>query len=477
MKIKKALKEIIRRVMPEPKTVNGIAADLQELKAQQQDIYLRVRDIQDRTYDAIVQSRNQSSEVVNAIKLNALRQKIKEGKKVRVVFLNSFLEKFEIASVYWEMEKSELFEPVIFVMSERDLTFDKFPEFFEKAKKAYTYLTDKGYRTVFAYDENGNPMSLWDLNPDIIFYNNPQLIQYTEFPNSYINAVWLSCYTPYFMPMVKNEAYCYHNPFINSAWKVFCPTREFYREFVVRQNIHQTHLYSFNAYNAVFTGYPKLDAYQEPVRQENLPDGINNGNPIVIVAPHGNIRYDVNIATFHLYYQQLIDLLEKYPEVNFVFKPHPVLRRRLYNMVNSHLDVPMTPEEYDQYVENWCSYPNGFYVHDGEYIDLFKASSLLITDSGSFINEYLPSGHPCIYLLNPENPEEMDNFTASAKKILSTYYCCSAWEDAAQWFCNIIEKHEDPKRDQRLHMAETELHNIGGAGKRIVKHIEQCLKG
>lgn len=476
MELKNKLKQFLHRLVHKRKSMGGLAAELQEIKTQQQDIYMRVRDIQDRMYDAIVQSRNQSSEVVNAIKLNSLRQKVKDGKKVKVVFLNSFLEKFEVASVYWEMERSELFEPIIFVMSERDLLFEQFPDFFESAQATYNYLREKGYRTVFAYDENGKPMSLWDLQPDIVFYNNPQLIQYTEFPNSYINAAWLACYTPYFMPVVKNEAYCYHNPFINSAWKVFCPTREFYREFVVRQNVDQTHLYAFNAYNAVFTGYPKLDAYEKPLERDNLPEGINNGKPIVIVAPHGNIRYDVNIATFHLYYQQLIDLLKQYPDVNFVFKPHPVLRRRLHNMVKNHLDYPMTPEEYDQYLEKWCSYPNGFYVHDGEYIDLFKASSLLITDSGSFINEYLPSGHPCIYLLNPENPQEMDNFTTSAQKILRTYYCCSNWEEAEKAFRNIIEKHEDPKRQARLNVAEIELHNIGGASKRIVEHIEHCLK-
>lgn len=445
---------------------------LERIEQVQKDMSIRVHDIQDRTYDATAQSRNQAYQITNEIKLQALRRRVKAGNKIKVVFLNSFLEKFEIASVYWEMEKSSLFDPVVLVIGE-EFRFVNHPDLYERAEQAYNKLKEKGYCTIFAYEHSGNSVSLWDLQPDIVIYNDPQLAQYTEYTNYYVNANWITCYVPYFMPVVRNDAYHYHCPNINSAWKVFCPTKQYYNDFITRQDKTASQFYTFNGYNAVFTGYPKLDAYVTPSSSVTLK--IENSNPIVIIAPHGNIRYDVNIATFHLYYDKLIGLLERYPNVNFVFKPHPILKRRLQSMVERGEDAPMTPSEYEEYIERWCSFPNGFYVYDGEYIDLFKRSSLMITDSGSFINEYLPSGHPCIYLLNPENEKEMDNFTNSAKKILDTYYCCENWEDAERSFVNIIIHQKDPKCHDRQKMAESELNLVGHAGKKIVEHITQCV--
>ena len=456
------------------KKVKRIINSFDSFESGLHDLRIRIVDIQDRTYDAISQSRNTEYEILNSIKLSRLKDEIRHGKtQVKVVFLLGVLEKFEFASVYDAMLQNPKFDPVIVVISDRDLIFSQHPGEYERALAAYDWVRNRGYNALFAYDENGCGTSLWDLNPDIVFYNNPQLMQYVQYPNYYINANWLSCYISYFMPVLKNDNYLYGNPNITSAWKVFCPTRQFYESYITRQVFNKTQYYTFNGSNAVLTGYPKLDSYVSPLDLSKLPEGLCN-KPIVIVAPHGNIRFDINIATFHLYYKKFMQLLDDFPDVNFVFKPHPNLKNRIREMEKLSEDCPLTAKEYEEYLLTWESKPNGFIITSGDYIDLFRVSSVLITDSGSFINEYLPSGHPCIYLLNPENKDEMQLFTDAAKDILSSYYCCNDWGTARSWLEKILAG-IDPKREARYIRAQSELGTVGGAGAKIVEHIRQCI--
>ena len=168
-----------------------------------------------------------------------------------------------------------------------------------------------------------------------------------------------------------------------------------------------------------------------------------------------------------------------HPEYNFVFKPHPELADHIRDLNQcgvrdlSHLrgDFRMTPDEYNDFVKTWDALPNGVYVYDGEYIELFRHNCVMITDCGSFIQEYLPSGHPCIYILTPEKDDPMGFYGELGKKVLDSYYLCRSWEEITGQLELLLEKRIDTKKAHREQVLAEEYVNLGCAGQFIVDYL------
>lgn len=168
----------------------------------------------------------------------------------------------------------------------------------------------------------------------------------------------------------------------------------------------------------------------------------------------------------------MIKYVECHPELTFVFKPHPGLEKHIINC-QARENFFMTPEGYKRYLDKWNSLKNGVVVTDGDYISLFKNSSCLITDSGSFIVEYLPSGNPCLYLFNGEQTSKSLN--EFALDIVDSYYKCFCWEEIEEYLSILFVKMEDPLSDQRKEKMSKYMHNVGNASKAIVDNLMTFL--
>ena len=218
-------------------------------------------------------------------------------------------------------------------------------------------------------------------------------------------------------------------------------------------------------------GYPKLDLFKEDYVSllSPLPEKLRNGKPIVIYAPHwtygkSNSNFDPpSLGSFDIYYDYFLKLLKENPQINFIFKPHPDLEESFrYKRRKGFFDL----KDYQNYVQEWQDAPNGIVLTTGEYINIFKESALLITDSGSFVAEYLPSGSPCIYLLNPNLKEPLSLFNDYGKDILSSYYLCLSYEEFEKNFNMIMKEKKDPLKEMRSEKLKTSFFNFGKAGKK-----------
>jgi len=413
-----------------------------------------------------------------------LREKVRRGGKVKVLFFMQYKAKFECQSVYCAMEAHELFEPYVLITHPRDKMFVQEPVYLEEAKNSYRIMRERGYRTIFGYDDLLRPISLERLAPDIIFWNNPNMFHFSHYQNLYLNANYLTCYTSYFFNTLslrdkKRFLYSLEHFQIMTTWKIFVESYPAFYSAIEKFQGWEVRIatdrpQNWVGVNAVLSGYPKLDPYKNG-HHTVLPDKISNGKPIVIYAPHWSIRTDTYLATFHLFNQQFLELVRRHPEINFVFKPHPDLHNRFIDLKKAGQTFTLSPEEYDAYVNEWDSLPNGMLIDDGEYIDLFKASSCLITDCGSFIAEYLPSGHPCIYLLNPEKKNPLDIYSEFGRKVVESYYCCNNWEEIERYFNSVVLEGKDPNRELRAQIAAESYLNIGTAGQFICDYIAGLL--
>ena len=481
-RIKDLLKKIKARLFPP--SSRSFHGAVQELSGRMAAMDKKLN----RNFD-LLKDREKYNEAMSYVLLHQgmeqrLRDKVRRGGKVKVFFIVQYIAKFECKSVYDAMEKSELFEPYVLVTHPRDAYFAEEPALIEETRRSYQIMTERGYRTILGYDEQWHPIQLELRRPDIIFWNNPNMSSSSHYQNIYLNANYLTCYTPYFFNTSDLSdkgrfAYNLENFQIMTTWKSFAEGYSAFYE-MVEKGRGLTHIAlaerprAWINVNAVLSGYPKLDPYGEKDCVE-IPDKINNGKPIVIYAPHWSVRCGVNLSTFHLFNRQFLQLVHEYPGINFVFKPHPDLRNRIVKLYNEGRNDTLTPDKYDAYVKEWDSLPNGMLVEDGEYIDLFKASTCLITDSGSFIAEYLPSGHPCIYILNPEKDDPLDFYNELGRKMVESYYCCSDWETIEAYFEQVVIRGEDPNRELRRQIADGAFVNIGTAGQFICDYLENLL--
>ncbi len=400
-------------------------------------------------------------------KLSSLRRKVANGHKVKVLFMTQRNTMFGCNSIYNIMEQSALFEPCVLVFSKRDKLDEKWKV---EVEEDFQKFKEQGYRVVSAYDEYGYPVDLDMYEPDIVFFDCPNLHAtsgMSHIRNDRINWKYLTCYMPYGCLMANSFYYHYENINIRQAWKCFFDTKESYKKAISEAE--------FNASNAVLAGYPKLDDYKID-RKLNIPAKIDNGKKIVIYSPHWTIECNNRYSTFHKYYKYFLELVKSMPDVNFVFKPHPQLGHRIKLMEEANQKIGISYEEYQEYIKEWAQLPNGYYCNDGDYIDLFKASSCMITDCGSFIGEYLLSENPCIYLLNPDNKEQMQGYTKTAKQILEQYYLCNSLEDIKKYVQRVIVDGTDDKKGNRLKIANDEFVNIGNAGEFICRYLEEQLR-
>ena len=400
----------------------------------------------------------------NKYKEELLKQKAKKWKKIKVIFLIPESAKFGMESIYYSMLESEIFDPYILVVHPRDNFFDENPIYFKEAVESYNLFKERGYRTLFAYNtKNMKAIDIENFKPDIIFINNPNMYHISIFKNININLKYLTCYINYSINVASLDDYHYNNSSINTCYKMFAETYYCYKK----------HMNINNGFNTVLTGYPKLDSYKKDIKECIIPKKIDNGNKIVIYAPHwsiGKIDTLTRLGTFNLYHKYFMKLLKENPNINFVFKPHPDLR---YRIIDSKI---MDIEYYENYIKEWDNSNNGIYISDGEYIDLFRKSSCLITDSGSFISEYLPSENPCIYLINPEKENLIENtFNDFAKPIVNSYYLCYNEKDINKYFNEIIINENDYMKDKRLNLIKDCFINIGSAGKIITEYLSDIF--
>lgn len=227
---------------------------------------------------------------------------------------------------------------------------------------------------------------------DVMFYQQPWGMQ--ELPRRLSGKV-LGAHMHYGFVVLDNEGMQWQKPhFHGYLWRYYAQT--------------QRHLDLMLQGRApgrppdgaiVLGGYPKLDVYRNaPPRRDRVkrwPHRKDTARRRVIYAPHHAIgEATLNLSTFAWSSAVMEALAIAHPEIDFLLKPHPNMR---YALQQSGL---MSDLEISAWFKGWETRPNCAVFKGARYFKHFRSSDLLITDSGSFLAEYLPTGQPIIRLRN-----------------------------------------------------------------------------
>lgn len=287
------------------------------------------------------------------------------------------------------------------------------------------YLEEKGY----GFDIIQPNDKYWreKFETDIIFYQKPYdgVIEDKYFFSYHTKSLFcyvLYCFRNRNYPKIKNIR------FIKYIWQFYADNQK-----VIEESVP---VFSTKAKNYINTGLPIMDDLLLDKKSFEDPWKKCGDKKRIIYAPHHTIESDIyEYATFLDYCDFILDMVEKYKDkVQWAFKPHPVLKEKLYKVWGK--------EKTDEYYSKWENMCNT-QLSLGEYMGLFKHSDAMIHDCGSFKLEYLYTGNPVMFLQKKEPVFDYTNW--QTEQSLNLHYKGYNESDIEHFIVNVINGNDSLK--------------------------------
>lgn len=378
---------------------------------------------------------------VNVDSENRLRRRVAEGKKIRVTFLVAMTSMFPAKPLMEYMLGDVRYDVNLVVIPELRFGMERAQREWEQAQSELV-----AYRQI---------MRVAPLNP----YEDT--IRLREFTDIVVPPTPYNISTPWYdygclqrqglLTAIVNYGFyrcCnYDRQLINSsvyqtAWKVFVETKYNLAEY-------ENYTERIKGGNTLLTGYCKMDAYKH---FETLCSG--KKFRCVLIAPHHSVKGGYNdvlqLSNFMRYSDFFLELPKKYPEVQFIFRPHPALFSALRR------DAHWGKERSEEYEHRMKSFPNVRWSDKGNYMEDFGESDAMIQDCGSFLVDYFYTGKPQCYMLHSEKDIE-EKFAPLGQMCLS--HCYIAYDEAAitQFMERVVLAGDDPGGIARRKFAREEV--------------------
>lgn len=378
-------------------------------------------------------------------------KKLKGKEQIKVLFVLNDLSKWKSERLYLEMLANKRFEPIIGLTIRRG---DSVSSFSQKVVTLIEYLNQKKYK----YIELNRTIQP---NPNIVIYTEPygEVVPINQSIFAYWNSLFVSinysCHTTHldidYFTRLHECAWidCYESKSAaQDAFKYIGKKRE----------------------SIKLTGLPMFDQLKDPAvsnpwrRQEKQKKRI-------IWAPHHSLGLSkaetIVYGNFLEYYQLMLDIATEYEdEIQFAFKPHPLLKEKLESIWGK--------SKTNAYYEKWNNLSNG-QLELGAYQDLFKNSDALIHDCSSFIVEYQLLNKPVLFIVKDEENilKDMNNFGKQAFYTQTLGYT----KDDVKKFIELLIEGKDDMKEKRMKFIEEDIVDTTevSACKKIIDEISLSI--
>ena len=367
----------------------------------------------------------------------ACREKLARGERLCVAFLVCDASMFSAEPVFVKMKDDPRFDCFIAV-APRVTRGDAFLR--DTLKKAFDTF-DKRYpkHVRSLYDPDSGKAT--PLEADVVFstvlYEDQTLPDYTVERLSR-RALVAILYYGYGGLFFTNEKKTPFLPNVVFAWRYFV-SNEATRAMSVARN-------PALAWNVRVAGYCKMD------RLASLPQRRRERRR-VILCPHHTIDKETDglaLSTFLIHADLFLKLPELFPEIDFVFRPHPLLFPRLATA------KWWGAEKTEAYRAKMESFPNVEFQQGGDYFETFADSDALIHDCGSFLAEYFYTGRPQCYLLADDKTVEQQ-FLPFSRTLLEYVERAYTDDDVVSFIRRVVAEGNDPRKAERDAFAEREV--------------------
>lgn len=386
------------------------------------------------------------------------RAKIARNEKLRVCFLVCDAAMFSAESVYLKMRADSRYETFIAV-APRITRGEKFLR--ETLHKTVTVLTERYGEVMCLYDPDTKKRESLYGKADIVFttvvYANQTFSEYTT--RSLSDFALTACisygYSGQLLADTRKMIFTQEFAFF---WKLFVPnaaTLALWGE----KNPHLKR-------NLALGGYSKMD------RLSSIPRK-TAGRKKILICPHHSLGRDegggVQLSNFIKYSGFFLELPGRYPDIDFVFRPHPLLFPRLAT------DAWWGDKKTAEYRAAMEAMPNVEFQSGGDYFETFAKSDAMIHDCGSFFAEYFYTGNPQCYLL--EDKGEIDReFTDFGKALHDHVFHAFSENDIVDFIDTVVVAEADDGRAARESFARDEVCIFHpDASGRVIQQLEEWL--
>ena len=389
--------------------------------------------------------------------LPELKKKLAREGRLKTGFVVLFSSTFTYRPIFEAMMQSKEFDPYVIVVPD----VSRSPEFrAEQFTRAYEELSEKyPGRVVRGYDPETSSHTDIGETYSVLFFANPY--GHMVAPEYQIRHFWkknvLMLYAYYGFGAVNYGRQVMQTDVYNSVWKLLLDTELSLQDLKTYQPV--------KGLNGIVTGYVKMDELaQIPVE--------TNRRKRILVCPHHTVMNwsPLNISNFRTYAEQILELPRRYPDIDFVFRPHPML----FDNLRKH--KLWTEAQIQRYLDTIERTPNMTYSVEGDYMELFVNSDAMIHDCSSFIGEYLFTEHPCCYMFKPETKAD-EVYTPLGIKCLENYYPAHSWQDVTDFIDSVVLGGQDPMKAQREQFVRKTL-KIGypNGTKNVVSMILEAIE-
>lgn len=240
----------------------------------------------------------------------------------------------------------------------------------------------------------------------------------------------------------------------NNAWLICSRSqrnKNMYKKYCSRGDI-----------NVVITGHPKLDAIYNLDKftvNDHMAE-ITAGKKVFLWNPHFSIDINENWSTFNEFKDAILAIFERRKDAFLIIRPHPLL------LENIAIECEEKIPGITGFKNKISKMTNVYFDTTFDYRHSFALSDALLSDTSSFLLEYLPTKKPIVYLRNNEGPGLNDD-----GDIVDYYYIANTEEDIERYVDMVIDN-QDPMREIRLSKIEEYLYIVDGqAGRRIKEAV------
>ena len=320
--------------------------------------------------------------------------------------------------------------------------------------EARSMLIDRGIDFVTA-----EAFRLDEFQPHVVFVQTP----YTDSLPSHLQleAISLSgarlAYIPYGLEIGGggfNLKYQFNLPVHQTAWRIFARSDRHKRMFAKYCASGCAHV--------TVTGHPKFDQLAR-VDEKSVHGAIRaaaRGRKIVVWCPHFSVQDPPAWSTFGLYGEGILAAVAERPDLFLLIRPHPLLFDTLRNKGGS------SKSDEEAFRSRIAAMDNCELDERDNYLSAFFASDAMMTDAGSFLLEFIPTGKPLLYLAHPDgiglnDDADIADSVATARELVEV-----------ESFLDMLIQGQDPTSDVRRAVVPEFLGNVDGkAGERIRDHV------
>lgn len=321
------------------------------------------------------------------------------------------------------MNESERFRPLIvpYFTPKTDLTIMRSNR---DGIAAYAAENSFPFRDGFDF-ASGKYSDLNDFNPDIVIYSQPYDWGYPDWGIRAFSRNSLFVYTAYGAVVAEGKHFR-DTPLCRVASWIFVGSEAEKEVFAGDLPVNRDAITVVGSEIFQKINNPASDPWRK------------NGHKRVVWAPHHSIddRNSFSSSFFEQLAEPMLEIAEKFKGIiDFAFKPHPILRTRLYEKWGK--------ERTDAYYARWQ------FLADGEYTDLFAYSDAIIHDCSSFVAEYLYTAKPAFYITDSEIPGVAVG-NKFGRECFALHYHGHTPAQIEQFLTNTVLQGNDPLCQQRL---------------------------